>query len=104
MPTKETFATESLDVDRNAVAGSDCGDIRPDLLHDADHFVPDGNSRHSARHAAVFDVQIAGTDATERNPHDGIARVEQLGLPFFAEFELSVFNVGIGSHYRFTLA
>ena len=101
---EEAFAAEGLDVDRHTVADLYAAHLRPDRFDDADHFVADGDALDGARHAAVFDMQIAGTDATERNPYDGIARIEQPGLLFFAEFEPSAFNIGIGSHYRFTLA
>ena len=58
VPAEETFAAKGLDVDRDTVAGPDRGDIRPDLLHDADHFVADGDARHGAGNAAVLDVQM----------------------------------------------
>ena len=98
VPAEETVAAEGLDIDRDAVAGADRGDIRPDPLHDAHHFVPDGDSRDSTLHAAVFDVQVARTDAGERDPHDGIARVQQFGFRLFAEFESSALDVGTGLH------
>ena len=45
-----------------------------DLLNDANHLVANGYAWNGTGHTAVFDMQIAGADTTERNAHNSIAR------------------------------
>ena len=50
--------------------------------------MPYGNARYGAGYAAVFDVQIARTDGSERHAHDRVAFALQFGQRFFFQGEL----------------
>ena len=62
------------------------------FFNNADHLVTYGDAGNSARNASVLDVQIAGTDAAQRDPDDGIPRILQNGSWLFLEFKCSVFD------------
>ena len=72
--------------------------LRPDRFDDADHLVSDGDALDGARHAAVFDMQVAGAYARERHAHDGVARILQGGVRLVEQLEPPVFDIGIGFH------
>ena len=93
---EEALAAERLDIDRHALARADGTDSGTHLFDDADHLVPHGDAGHSAGHAAVLDVQVAGADAAERDAHDGVARVDEGGARFFEQFETFRPDVGVG--------
>ena len=60
---EEALAAEGFHVDSDSVAGLYVRDSRADFFHNANHLVPDRDSFHRSRHAAVLDVEITRTDA-----------------------------------------
>ena len=98
VPAKEALAAERLDIDRHPVAGSDGSNGRPDLLYDAHHLVTDRNARYGAWYAAVFYVQVAGTDASQRYTHDSIVPIFEFRFRLIQQPESSAFDIGIGLH------
>ena len=101
---EEALAAEGLHVHGDPVAGPDLAHLGAHGLHDAHHLVPHGDAGHGARHGAVFYVQVAGADARERDADNGVPVVEQHGLWFFKQRELSALNICIGQHGAFPLA
>ena len=98
MTAEEAFAAESFDIHRNPVADLYGSNLGPHLFYNADHLVPDGDSRYGARYAAVLDMQVAGANAAECYAHDGVAWIQQFGLGFLQRFEFSRSEVGICLH------
>ena len=48
--------------------------------------------------SAVLDVQVAGADAGQGHPHDGVPVILQNGLRLVQQRKFSLFNVSIGQH------
>jgi len=98
MLAKKAFAAKRLYIYRHSVSRLYSRYCRPHSLHHAHHFVPNGNARHSARHRAMLNVQIAGADAGQRYPDNRIPVILQGRLLFFLQFEFSAFHISIGQH------
>ena len=64
------------------VAGPDAGHSAAGFLHYAYHLMAYRDTRHSARDAAMFDVEVAGADACQRHPDNGVSAVLQNRLWF----------------------
>ena len=71
---EKAIAAKGLDVDRDAVAGTDFAHRAPDLADNADRFVPDRYAGDGARHLAVFDVKVARAYRRERDFDDRVRR------------------------------
>ena len=95
---EETLAAEGFDVHRHPVAGLYGSDALAHPFDNAHHLVADGNAGHGTGHAAVLDVQVARTDAAQRDAHQGVMRVFQLGHGLLPQFEAPVLHVSICQH------
>ena len=98
MPAEEACSTEGLHIHRHPVPGLNGGDSGAHLLHDAHHFMAHRDAGDGPGHRAVLDVQIAGADAGQGHPDDGVPVVKQCGLGLVQKGKSALFQVGIGKH------
>ena len=94
----ETFSAERLHVHRHAIAGFQSLHCRSCLFHYSHHLMSHGDARHRPWHAAMLDVQVARTDATQRHSDDGVGGVLYLGFRFVSHGKPSFLNVCICFH------
>ena len=71
----EAFSAKSLHVYRHTVAFMESLDFTAQFFHDANHLMPDGDSRYSPWYTTMLDMQVARTDAAHRHTNDGIRRL-----------------------------
>src|SRR5699024_7829988 len=95
MLTEKAAAAEGLHIDGDTIAWFEVGDGTSDRFHHTHHLMSDGDSWHCARNRAMFDVQIARTDARQRHLDNGVSRILQRWLWFLHELKLSFFYIGI---------
>ena len=95
MLAEKAFATKSFHVNRHTVAGLHGGDLLAYLFYNAYHLMPYGNARHGTRDTSMLDMQIAGTDTSQRDAHHGITGAFQFRHGFFYQRKMSVLHIGI---------
>lgn len=100
---EKALSTEGLHVDSHPVAGAHRGDGGAHFLHDTYHLVTNRDAGHRPGHRAVLDVQVAGADAGQGDPDDGVPVILQYRLGLFHQGKGTLFDVGIGQHGGFLL-
>ena len=98
MAAEEAVPAEGLHVHRHPVPGLYPGDGGAHRLHHAHHLVAQGDAGHRPGHRAVLDVEVAGADAGEGDPDDGVPVLQQHRLGLFQQPEVAPAHVGIGQH------
>lgn len=73
-----------------------CGDIWPDMFHNAHYLMAHCDDGGGARYTAVLDVQIAGTDAGQCDLNNGVPFFQDAWLGLFQQRIISWREVGVG--------
>ena len=97
---EEAFAAECLYIDRHTVAGTEVADGGAGLFDHTYHLMAYGDAGHGTGNAAMFDVQVAGTDAATGHTDDGVAWMEQGGTGLVGQSETPRSDVSVCFHER----
>ena len=97
---EEAVPAEGLHVHSHPVPGPQALHGRPDRFHHAHHLVAHGDAGYRPGHGAVFDVQVAGADAGQGHPHQGVPVCQQHRLRLFQEGKFPPLHIRIGQHIR----
>ena len=87
---EEALPAEGLHIHSHPVAGLHIGHCAAHFFHDAHHLMAYRDAGHGPGHAAVLDMQIAGTDAGKCHLYNGIPLVLQHRLWFFHQGKLAL--------------
>ena len=95
----ETISAESFHIHRHTVAFTESLDFTAQFFHDANHLMPDGDTRHSPWYAAVLDMQVTCADAAHGHTDDSIRRLQNHRLWLFNQFKPIFIYICICFHY-----
>ena len=73
--TEKALATECFHIHRYPIARLNRSNSGTYLLNNAYHLMPHRNARNSTGNTSMLDMQITGTDTSERDTYQGITRI-----------------------------
>ena len=91
---EEAFAAEGLHIHRHPITGTDGGHRFSHRLHHTHHLMSHGDAGYCFWHRTMLDMQIAGADAAQCHPDDGISGVQNLRFFFFGQSKFPLLDVG----------